>query len=120
MILPADGERAGGAVFGAAKRSHAVAPLHHLRRLEIKLRGARGIDIDGGRQIFVGDLGKARGGASMLDRIGRDGKHRLADVLDQAVGEHWIVLEYRADVVLAGDIVRREHRNHAGCVANER
>ena len=48
-------------------------------------------------------------------RVSRhDGEHDLAVELDLSVDEHRIVVQHRADVVLAGNVGGGEHRDHAG------
>ena len=53
--------------------------------------------------------------------LGGDGEQRLADVLDDVVGEHRLVVAVdRADVVVAGDVGGGQHADHARRRAHRR
>jgi restriction endonuclease Mrr len=59
------------------------------------------------------DHGQARGAARIVVGVGDHDEDRLADVLHQAVGEDRIVVDDRAAVVGAGDVLHGQHRDHA-------
>ena len=76
-----------------------------------------------GRRIGDGDERRARldkglaepGGAAGGARAGRgDEEERLAGIEDFAVGEQAIVMDDRADIVLAGDVAGGEDGDDAG------
>ena len=64
-------------------------------------------------ELAVFDLGQARGAARLLDRRRGDREQGLTGIFDRAVGEQRIARIHRADVVHAGHVLRRHHRDHA-------
>ena len=45
---------------------------------------------------------------------GHDQKERLAEVVDGAGGQEWLVMDRRRDIIGKGQIIRRQHSNHTG------
>jgi hypothetical protein len=76
--------------------------------------------VDGGRQVGIGDHRLGGGGAGGGDRGGGHGEQALADIGHLAVGEQLVVVDHRADVVLAGDVLGGQHQHHAGRGAHGR
>jgi hypothetical protein len=69
------------------------------------------------RQRVVVDDDLARRAPRGVVRLGEHGEHRLADVLDEAVGENRIVMDDRAAIVDAGNVRRDDHGDDAGGAA---
>ena len=129
LLLPADVERGleparrgrdGGAhrglvaAVGGTAAAHDVHRRHHVlaARMRVLRRQHRRLRLDGQRVLG------ARGGAARGVAGARDhGEHRLAQVADLAAVLHGqqdrVVVDDRAAVVGAGDVVGREHRHHA-------
>ncbi len=58
--------------------------------------------------------------ARLVDGVGDDHEHRLPDALHEAGREDRIVVEHRAEVVLARNVVGGDHVHHAGGGAHGR
>ncbi len=113
VLLPADVQRTlqptrragqgGGRVttlVGVAVE-HEVLLVQRLDHVEYRL------------QVFVfDDRGHGRLTCG-LQAVGRDGDHRLADVLDLAVGQQWIAGQYSADIQLPGYILSSDGNRDA-------
>lgn len=125
VVLAADRELALDPARRGGERGLGVAARHALRGLDLQVHGPSGGDVDGGRQILVLDDGQAGGGACGGDRDGGDGEQALAHAIDLASrrltgSEQLVVVDHRADVVLAGDVLGGQHQHHAGRGADGR
>ncbi|MDT4828340.1 hypothetical protein FQZ97_617220 [compost metagenome] len=130
LFLPADVERGavamrrlrdGGAhgrlvtLVGGPAAAHDVHRRHHV--LAARMRVLR---CDDGRLRLEGDrvLGLGGGAARGIAGFGDHGEHGLAEVADLAAVVHGqqdrVVVNDRAAVVGAGDVVGGDHRDHAG------
>ena len=116
LLLAADIERVGDPVRRGVDRGARVAAgeMHRWQHIASgRVRLHRREDwrerLDGQRRL------RLRGCAS--SRIARFGDHRedrLAEVLDEAVGEDRVVVDHRAAIVRAGDVGGNQHRDDAG------
>ncbi len=116
LLLAADLERVlqpmrCGVDGGARVAARQVHRRQHVAlgrvRFDRREQGRQGLDAQG-------RLRAGRGEAGRVARFGDDGEDRLADVVHDAVGEDRVVVDDRAAVVDAGDVVRGEHGHHAG------
>ena len=92
----------------------AVAVPHRgpVRVEGLRLEGLLGIDDRLERLVLDQDpVGRATG---LLGVLGGHDRHRLAEVAHAVEREHGLVRELEAVAPLAGDVVAREHRVHAG------
>ena len=84
-----------------------------LRRLELGTGALRLGDGDEGGERLGFDLRQPRGDARGAVAGRGDDEQRLAGVEDLVLGEEPVVVEDRADIVLAGDVGGGEDRDHA-------
>ena len=122
MVLAAQFEAALDTMRRVGKGCFHIAEPHLVGRQQVlagRIRTLqRGVDRDRGRPILVFDLGKPGRSPCLTQRLGGDGKDRLADILhDGALAGGWredrVVAEDRRIVVLAGNVVGRQHRDDA-------
>ena len=112
LLLPADVELAAHAARCGGHRRVGVAALEMHRRQHVRLQALRFLRGEHRGQHVVVDLGEARGAPRGIVRRGDHDEHRLADVLDEPVGEDRVVVDDRPAIVLPGDVGGREHRDH--------
>ena len=96
------------------ERGLGVAARHDLRRLELGAGGLRLGDGDEGGERLGLDLRQPRGDARGAVAGRGDDEQGLAGIEDLVLGEEQVVVEDRADIVLAGDVGGGEDRDHAG------
>ena len=65
-------------------------------------------------QWYVFNVGESYRLARRRESLGYRGKYRLTDKFHQAIGEDRIIVEDRATIVVAGDVIRGDYRDHAG------
>ena len=73
----------------------------------------RPLGIDHGLERLVLDADRGGRASRLLRLLGRDDRHRLAEVADAVAGEHRLVGELEPVRLPAGDVVVREHGVHA-------
>ena len=113
MILAAAAQLAGEPMRRGGERGLDLAARHDLRRRDQALARHRLLDAEHCRQRLVFDRDQLCRRARLIERRRRDRGHRLALVLDDIDGEHRLVAADRRDVVLARDVRRRDHGDHA-------
>ncbi len=120
LLLPADVELA---AHSPRRRDHGggrVAALKMHRRQHIRLQALRFLRCQHGHQHVVVDPGEARGASRRGVRRSNHDEHRLADILDEPVGEDGIVVDDGAAIVRAGDVGGGQHGDHARRRAHRR
>ena len=113
LFLAADPESAFQPVRGGGEPRLPVAPLQRDRGNDKGLLRERVLDGEDRRQILVLDRVEPRGPACRANRLGDDQEDRLPDELHLGSGENGIVVEDRAEVVLARNVRRGEDRHDA-------
>ena len=114
MFLPANVQAALQATRGAGQCAGRIATLVGVA-VEYEVLLAQGIDdVDHRFQIFVlNDRGHGRFTRG-FQAIGSDGNHRLADILDLAVGQQWVTGHNCANVQLTRYILRSDGDHNTG------
>ena len=83
---------------------------HDLRGIVGKLFLLPGfLDRQNRRQFLVGDPNRADRSQCLVVCIRRDGRNRHSRILDNAVSQGRFVLEYRCNIVYAGNVRRRDY-----------
>ena len=97
-------------------RSLVIAvPATHRRPIRVQRRlFGRALGIDDRLEQLVLDSNLLRRPTRLLGMLGRDERDRLAEVAHAVDREHRLVAELEPVELLAGDVVVREHRVHAG------
>ena len=114
MVLAAAAQLATEPMRRAGERRRHIAARDRLRRRDVLLARDRLLDRQHRRQRLVFDLDELRGGARLVERIGRHRRHRLALILDHVRRQQRLVAADRRDVVLARNVARRDRAAHAG------
>ncbi len=122
MVLPAEAHPPFDALWRFLDRCLCVAALERQRRRdELALLRVEIGNVEDERQLFILDLREPRGATRLLARPGDDAINWLAEKLHDAVGEHRLVMAAgRRDVVLARNILRRQHVDDARRGAHRR
>ena len=110
MLLPAGAEGPFDHVLGPLERGRGVSPRHPAGRADEVTAGDRVVDRQNGRQRF--HLEPDRGPGRAQGRPALAGQHddRLADMMALVRGQQLLVVEDRAEMVVARHVGRREHR----------
>ena len=115
VLLPADGElaAAGGAALAASAR--AGSPRAHALGLGVEalLRRCASLDRQDRRQRLVLDAAPAAAPARACSSVSASTQATAWPWKQTSLGEQRLVVARRPDVVLAGDVVRGEHAEHA-------
>jgi hypothetical protein len=117
MLLAAAAQPAFEPLRRARERRH-IAALRLHRRQHEHLLFQRLLDREHRLERLVFHFGEKRRAARELDARRRHGENRLTAELDQLGGEQRLVGQHRPDVVHAGNVGRRHHRDHAGRLAH--
>ena len=112
--LPLHAPRCGG------QRGRGITARKAHRGNDKRLRCQRIINCQQRGQVFVDYAREARRAPRRLHRVRGDDKNRLAEILHLVAREDGVIVQDGAEIVLAGDIGREQHRDHAGCGAHRR
>jgi hypothetical protein len=74
----------------------------------------RPLCVDDRLERLVPDANPLGGAAPLFRMLRCDERNRLPEVAHALIGEHGLVLELEAVALLAGDVLVRQHRAHAG------
>jgi len=113
VLLPADPQPALAALRACGEGRFAVVLAERVVGQHVGAGGERIVDRDAicsGRHL---DLGEPGGAACLAARLRHNGEHDLTVKFDIAADEDRIVMQHRADIVLARDVRRGQHRDHA-------
>ena len=115
MVLPAEVHPALDALRGFLDRRLGVAAgKRQRRRDELALLRVKLGDVEDERQLLIFDLREPRRAPRLFAGFCDDAEDRLAEKLHDAVGEHRLVMAAgRRDVVLARNVLRGQHVDHA-------
>ena len=114
MVLTAAVQLAGKPMRRAGDRCLHVAADHELRRRNVAVPRHRLFNRQHRGKRFVVDGGELRRGARLIECGRRDRRHRLAFVFDDVRGQCRLATADRRDVVLTGNVGRRDRERRAG------
>jgi hypothetical protein len=114
MILPAAAQFARYAMRRCGKRRLDLATYQRRRRIgELRLFQPF-LDAQHRRQLFPCHHDLRGRDIRLVAGLGGDDGNRVADMLGDAGGEDRLAMENRTDIVLAGNVIRRQHCVDAG------
>jgi hypothetical protein len=102
LLLSADVELAAHPARGGGHRRVGVARRRCIGGSTYELQALRFLRVSTPGQDVVVDLGEPGGAPRGIVRRGDHDEHRLADVLDEPVGEYRVVVDDRPAIVLPG------------------